>query len=153
MAYSFGIQPSAGNSVFGVGSSVSVLPAGAEISLTPTLPGGWLQSPPYGSLLVGAWAANLWEETWSGWSGPMADVPEGYLGLRFLAADGYHLGWLRVHRGGDGTLATIVPVDFAWATQADQPLFAGVVPEPASAALLALALGFLNTLRGRRFPG
>ena len=149
MSYSFGIRPSADNYVMGVGNDVSVLSAGAEVSLTPSAPAGWQQIQ-YGSLHVGFWSANLLEGTWSGWKGPMESVQEGYLGLRFLASDGYHFGWLRVNRGGDASLATIVPVDFAWETQTGAPISAGVVPEPSSTVLLALGFGFMGVLNGRR---
>lgn len=149
MSYSFGIRPTANNYVLGVGSDAAVLSASAEISLSPSEPGEW-QHLQYGSLLVGFWSANLLQGTWSGWRGPIKDVQQGYLGLRFLATDGYHFGWLRVNGGGDGTLATIVPVDFAWETHTGAPISAGVVPEPSSTVLLVLGFGFMGVLSGRR---
>jgi hypothetical protein len=146
MSYSFGIHSTTdsyvlGESfVLGVGTKAAVLSADTEISLFPPEPDGWQQTQ-YGSLLVGRWSSSP-SKGWSGWEGPMDNVQEGFLGLQFLASDGPHFGWLRVRKAGD-RLPSIVPVDFAWETQAGVPISAGVVPEPSVVTLTILGLSSL----------
>lgn len=140
MFYSFGICPTTDSYVLGVGTKAAVLSADAEISLFLTEPDGWQQIQ-YGSLIVGRWSSTL-SMGWSRWEGPMANVQEGFLGLQFSASDGPHFGWLRVRKAGN-RLPSIVPVDFAWETQAGLPIIAGVVPEPSVVTLTILGLSSL----------
>ena len=150
MSYSFSIYPTDGSYLLGVGSAASVLAGGAEIATDPTAPDGW-QSPSLGPVGVGYGGADLLEGVWLGWSGPMENVEEGYLGLRFLATDGVHLGWLRVRREEhtDLFLNRIVPVDFAWETRPDTTLVAGAVPEPIVLPLMLLGSCICAGARGK----
>ena len=76
----------------------------------------------------------------------LGQPPEGYVGIRFFAADGLHYGWIRV-RGGyfnDGTI-----LDYAYNSVPGQTIAAGAVPEPSTWALMGLGLAALCLLRKR----
>ena len=67
----------------------------------------WWWSPRYGT---------------SGYSGPLATLVEGYLGVRFSSADGMHYGWVHVRQ-------TVV-INWAYETRPDVPIRAGARPVP-----------------------
>jgi hypothetical protein len=83
----------------------------------------------------------------SDWLGPVAGRTESFFGLRFVAADGEHFAWLRIHTD-DSTEARILKVvDYAWETTPNAAITAGV-PEPGTLSLLLCASGI--SLRRRR---
>jgi hypothetical protein len=83
----------------------------------------------------------------SDWLGPVAGRTESFFGLRFVAADGEHFAWLRIHTD-DSTEARILKVvDYAWETTPNTAIIAGV-PEPGTLSLLLCASGI--SLRRRR---
>ncbi len=139
MSYSFGIRPGQDNYVLGSGSTATVLSQGETISPVPIGSTNW-QHPKYGSVGVCGWSADLRNETWSGWLGPMAGLDEVFVGLRFSAADGDHFGWARVRLNSSDTLRTAQLVDYAYDTRPNAQILAGAVPEPSSVALLAVGV-------------
>lgn len=58
----------------------------------------------------------------SGVYGPIGEQGEGYLGVRFFAADGDHYGWVYVEGWSI--------VDWAYETRSNQPIRAGAKPVP-----------------------
>ena len=77
--------------------------------------------------------------------GPWYGLGEQYLGFRFEDGSGEHYGWMRMHPIGPfGALFR----DYAYSTDADQPVTVGSVPEPTTALLLCI--GFtLSAIRRR----
>ena len=58
----------------------------------------------------------------SGASGPLGELGEGYLGVRFSAADGQHYGWVHVREA--------VVLDWAYEMRPHVPIRAGARPVP-----------------------
>jgi hypothetical protein len=83
----------------------------------------------------------------SDWLGPVAGRTESFFGLRFVAADGEHFAWLRIHTDDFTDVRILKVVDYAWETTPNVAITAGV-PEPGTLALLLCASGIL--LRRRR---
>jgi len=61
-----------------------------------------------------------------GYGGPLAGAGVGYLGVRFIAADGLHYGWVRV-RMPTGSDPSPVIVDWAYETRPATAIRAGVI--------------------------
>ena len=71
-------------------------------------------------------------------SGPFAGL-DGYLGIRFYIGSGLHYGWIRLDLdNGYPSRATGFVTEWAYNSVPDQPIAAGVVPEPSTWALLSL---------------
>jgi hypothetical protein len=90
--------------------------------------------------------------TSSDWESIFGTEEGGILGVRFTSQAGWHLGWLRfaLTRRGDGTPLGVNLVDYAYESTPQAPLLAGAVPEPISAACLALGAVLVVGRRVRR---
>jgi hypothetical protein len=139
IGYFFGVLPAADNYVLGFGSRVAALSPGDSISSVPVGAASW-QHPRYGPVGVCSWTADLRRGTWSGWAGAMTGLDETFLGLRFSAADGDHLGWVRVRLNGSDTSGMARLVDYAYERRPDSQILAGAVPEPSAAVLLGIGV-------------
>ncbi|HTI70530.1 MAG TPA: hypothetical protein VMF06_11230 [Candidatus Limnocylindria bacterium] len=71
----------------------------------------------------------------------------GYLGLQIPNGGGFNYGWADVSHNADSTLTLH---RFAVETDLNQPIAAGVVPEPSSAFAAALVAGSFAAFRARR---
>jgi hypothetical protein len=58
----------------------------------------------------------------SGWSGGVAEVGVGYIGVRFNAADGLHYGWIRVRLPRGGLLFQPLAENSSPTPASDQPV-------------------------------
>ncbi|HPA16936.1 MAG TPA: PEP-CTERM sorting domain-containing protein [Verrucomicrobiae bacterium] len=87
--------------------------------------------------LIGGLGGN-----WNG--GTMSAGAAGFLGVGFNIANGsvtnLHYGWIRVgiETNGSGQPVAMTIYDWAWETAPDTQIVAGVIPEPSTAAGLAL---------------
>lgn len=71
-------------------------------------------------------------------TGPFAGL-DGYLGVRFHIGTDLHYGWIRVNSNlGFPNQALGYITEWAYNSVPNEPLAAGVVPEPSALALLAL---------------
>lgn len=82
--------------------------------------------------------------TQGAFGGPFG-LNSGYMPFRLTKPDGYHYGWIGLRPGG---LLFFVS-DWAYNTVPNQPLAAGVVPEPSTWALLGVGALCLWRLRQR----
>lgn len=76
---------------------------------------------------------------------------ENLVGFRFqneLNGNQVHYGWMRFSLSSGAATQPRSIVEYAYESTAGAEIFAGVVPEPASASLLLLGLGGLFGLRG-----
>jgi hypothetical protein len=71
----------------------------------------------------------------SGWAPPLGTLTNGYLGIRFCAADGLHYGWIHArlpnqNLGTSGFPLELSPVILNWAyeTRVDTAIVAGAKP-------------------------
>jgi hypothetical protein len=71
----------------------------------------------------------------SGWTSPLGTLTNGYLGIRFYAADGLHYGWIHArlpnqNLGTSGFPLELSPVilDWAYETRVDTAIVAGAKP-------------------------
>jgi hypothetical protein len=81
------------------------------------------------------------------------NVSDGYIGVKIDAGSGnFNYGWIRYATGpGTGPAATITMKSAAYETALNQSIQTGAtVPEPSSAALVALAAGAMAFRRRRQ---
>lgn len=105
---------------------------------------------PDGSLL---WADKSYRNAWFNMlSMPTADGQAGtffqdirYMGVRFQKSDGWHYGWI----GASGGTSGMGFFDYAWETEPNTAISAGLVPETHSALLLGTASIILAMMRRR----
>ncbi len=107
----------------------SVLPYGTLIGSNAPPDAGWLGFG-YGSPLATFHSSPRTGA--SRWSGPLGIQGIGYLGVRFLAADGLHYGWIRVRMARadylpDWSNLEFSPIVMEWAyeTRLNTPIIAG----------------------------
>jgi hypothetical protein len=74
---------------------------------------------------------------------------DAFIGLLFQYGGATHCGWMEVNNDQD--IAAGQVLGWAYETRPDTPIFAGAVPEPSTAALLAASGVTLWFLRKRRF--
>jgi hypothetical protein len=134
-------------------SRISVLGDGTGIAERPTQPGTaerFLDGEVIGG--AGAFAAitSLYSETnptTFAWTPPM----RGYLGLRIQLNNNTHYGWADVtlnKTGADAYSNTLHA--YAYNDAPNQPIVAGAIPEPTTAALLVAGAAGASALRRRR---
>ena len=145
--------------VFGrIGGQLNVIPAGInQVSATANLPpeaGGQALPIPIGNridtatpwqsrypdALLGDFGPMLANDYSIPATGPFAGV-DGYLGIRFAIGTEPHYGWIRLKMDSVfPNLARGYVTEWAYNTVPDQPIAAGVVPEPSTWVLLTLGL-------------
>jgi hypothetical protein len=71
----------------------------------------------------------------SGWTPPLGTLTNGYLGIRFYAADGLHYGWIQaglpiqnLGTSGFALVSSPVILDWAYETRVDTAIVAGAKP-------------------------
>jgi hypothetical protein len=76
---------------------------------------------------------------------------DAYIGLQFERPDGTHYGY--IHFVPDDDSPTGFVHDWAWESRSDTPIVAGAIPEPSTASVIAVAVGFLCLRRPNDRPG
>ena len=86
--------------------------------------------------------------------GSWAENQSGFAGVRFNGGTATQFGWIRLkwNSNGGGMPDSITAIDWAYNSVANQSIFAGAVPEPAAAAVVAAALaaGWAGVVAWRR---
>lgn len=123
------VPPSMCEQSFYVGSprTNAVLKQGYFAASVPS--GEWIGGSPLSNAV---WAVGGSPHLFIAWSsprngtsgvyGPIGEEGEGYIGVRFSAADGDHYGWIHVQGSSI--------VDWAYETRPNQPIRAGARPVP-----------------------
>lgn len=106
------------NSLLAEGSEVFLRPAGFLISSVTSSNAAWSNAgqPLH---LTTSWSSI----SISGWTPPLGLWDEGYAGVRFHAADGWHYGWLRFRLDPWPAVT-----EWAYETRPDVPICAGAKP-------------------------
>jgi hypothetical protein len=76
--------------------------------------------------------------------GTVGGTVRGFLGLKFMASDGTHYGWIDLETGQDFGIAFY---GAAYNTTPDAPIMAGEIPEPGTLAMLAFGAAALLARR------
>ena len=125
------------NSILCRGGNAVVFPSGALIGSTNASNGVWTTTD--GATVVTAFFTTggtiftsegiVVIPSSSGWGGPLSGLGEGYLGVRFQAADGTHYGWIRARLPGSSAFegAPLI-VDWAYESRPDTVIAAGALP-------------------------
>jgi hypothetical protein len=114
--------------------NVTIQSFGVLLGTNPPSGQTWT-TPPYFPALLTAYTATVnGTNVNSYWYGPLGMLGEGYLGVKFQAADGTHFGWIRVRLpdtapGPEGLPLEFAPVavDWAYETRTNAPIPAGVI--------------------------
>ncbi len=125
----FYVRTGLANEVLMKGNDVSPRLLGEPVSSEPptnatwNIPGGF-----YGAGLSYWWYSLQGRDidgqlVHSGWSGGVAEVGVGYLGVRFHAADGLHYGWIRVRMPRGVIFFQPLPATLSPIPVSDQPVF------------------------------
>jgi hypothetical protein len=123
----FGTYATPDTNEFLAGDYTAMQIAGSLISDSPTNGAGWT-SPGQEMLLTTEYVVEYSTNTTVSWSGPIAAISDGYIGVRFLDVDGWHYGWIHICLPPpDGSLGVIV-IDSAYNTDGDAPILAGAKP-------------------------
>jgi hypothetical protein len=144
-SHEFGVRPS-GNFYAAVGNFALALDAGSEIG-PESADFTWINRRRTTLAVYTVDSPQSSEPVISDWLGPVAGRTESFFGLRFVAADGEHFAWLRIHTDDSTDVRILKVVDYAWETTPNAAITAGV-PEPGTLSLLLGASGIL--LRRRR---
>lgn len=105
------------------------------VLISSNAPSGPKWSAPGASApLTAHWLRKIGETASEGWNGSLGELKDGYLGVRFHAADGLHYGWIRVRlpKTANNTNQITLPlspivVDWAYETRANVPIQVGVI--------------------------
>ncbi len=123
----------ASNAVLNYGTHVANIPYGEWIGIAGPPNTAW-STHSYTYLLT-YWSSPRYGT--SGINGPIGEQGQGYVGVRFSAADGDHYGWIFVE---GQTL-----VDWAYESRPNQPIRAGAKPVPVPIAHSSIELpGYLR---------
>lgn len=105
--------------------TLALLP-GALISSNAPVGAKW-SAAGANALITAHWIRKNGETVSEGWNGSLGELKEGYLGVRFYAADGLHYGWILVQlpKSSAGNLPLPVSpiiVDWAFETKTNVPI-------------------------------
>jgi hypothetical protein len=132
---SYYISVAGSNTLLWQGGQILVMPAGNVIG-NITAPNTVWGNPGQGGILT-SFDSSPRDGT-SEWTPPLQTLTNGYLGIRFYAADGGHYGWIHARLpdrslGTNGFPAEFSPVivDWAFETRVDTAIVAGGKPVPA----------------------
>jgi hypothetical protein len=140
------------NGVLTNAGSASPLPRGMVIGANESEPFGWIDGFRELNLSSKRSGEDRWRGTWG-------EQGTGLLGVRFLADDDHHYGWIRLNVEDvlpgniDGDAQRIITphvVDFAYEATPNTPIIAGAVPEPATWLLVFAAAAMAAGWKLRR---
>ena len=137
------------NALLSQGGQICVMPAGNVIGSVVSSNTVW-GNPGQGGILTGYYISPRFGT--SGWGPPLQTLTNGYLGIRFYAADGLHYGWIHARMpdqnlGTNGFPVEFSPVivDWAYETRVDTAIAAGATTVTAlQAAPQVIRAGYLR---------
>jgi hypothetical protein len=125
----------AGTNQFLLSAYALVQASGTLISSNAPTGAKWSDAGASAPLTV-HWMRKNGETASDGWNGSLGELKDGYLGVRFYAADGLHYGWIRVRlpKPASNTNGVSLPLspfvaDWAYETKTDSPIQTGGVKE------------------------
>jgi len=123
----FGTYGSPDTNEFLAGDYTTVQIAGSLISDSPPEGASWT-SPGQEVPLTTEYVVQYPTNTTVSWSGPIAAIADGYIGVRFLAVDGWHYGWIHICLPPPVGLLGVIVLDSAYNTEGSSPILAGAKP-------------------------
>jgi hypothetical protein len=124
---SFGTYATPDTNEFLASDYTAIQIAGSLITDSPTNGASWT-SPGQQVPLTTEYVVEYTTNTIVSWSGPIAAIGDGYIGVRFLDVDGWHYGWIHICLPPpDGSLG-VIALDSAYNTEGDAPILAGAKP-------------------------